>query len=464
MIQPNEISYRDRGARVVKKETGYYRYIFTQYKAEYNHLMHSGLYQELVEKQFLIPHQEVAINSPDSSVYKLLYPTQIHTQSYPFEWSYAQWKKALLCCLKINQIALQYGMILKDASPYNFYQTAGKAILFDTSSFSFFQENDPWIGYKQFCESFFAPLALMHYQDSRWSTFTMAHFRGMPLNMVSKQLPLKSWFNISSLLHIHLHALFSEKRADARKAIKTQKGFTTEKLQLLMQTLFNTIASWKKSGSQTPAWANYYNNDIASEAYLADKEATVGEWLCKLKPASVIDLGANTGKFSLIAAGHAQEVIALEADEACVDVLDQLITEKQISNITTLVGDITTPSPGLGLFNKEIKSLFERVNSQLVLALALTHHLAITHYMSFPQIAELMNQLSSQYLIIEFIPIEDPKVIMLMEHWTGNKNDYQAAPFIESLASFFTIIAEKKLAGSSRSLYLMQKKKDEAHA
>ncbi|MCX6336514.1 MAG: SAM-dependent methyltransferase, partial [Bacteroidetes bacterium] len=121
MTSQNYISYRDSAARVVKKETGYFRYIFQEYKAEYNHLMHSGLYQELVQLGLLIEHKEIELDTNNSIVYKLLYPTQIAFQSYPFEWSYTQWIKAILAYLTINQTALKYGMILKDATPYNFY-------------------------------------------------------------------------------------------------------------------------------------------------------------------------------------------------------------------------------------------------------------------------------------------------------------------------------------------------------
>ena len=153
-IEPNNISYRDKAARVVKKGTGYYRYIFQEYSAEYNHLMDSGLYKELTKKGLLIEHQEIEKDTNDPKVYKLLQPTQIPFQSYPFEWSYTQWRKAILAYLRINHISLKYGMILKDASPYNFCLNGGQAVMFDTSSFMFFKENDKWIAYRNFCEEF----------------------------------------------------------------------------------------------------------------------------------------------------------------------------------------------------------------------------------------------------------------------------------------------------------------------
>jgi hypothetical protein len=141
MIEQNHISYKDSAARVVFKKNVYYRYIFNDYKEEYEHLMKSGLYTELTRKGYLIKHLETEIDSNDAKIYKLLVPYQIPFKSYPFEWSFLQWKRAILSYLEINKIALKHGMILKDATPYNFCHLAGKAVLFDTSSFIFFNKN-----------------------------------------------------------------------------------------------------------------------------------------------------------------------------------------------------------------------------------------------------------------------------------------------------------------------------------
>jgi hypothetical protein len=225
MTRPNNISYRDSVARVVKKKSGYFRYIFQEYKEEYDHLMQSGLYQELVLIGLILEHQEIEIDTSDPKIYKLLYPTQILFQSYPFEWSYSQWRKAILAYLKINFIALKYGMILKDATPYNFYMKNGKVVMFDTSSFMFFKENDNWIAYRQFCEEFLSPIALMHYNGTEWSKLTITELRGMHLNFVSKQLPLKSWFNLTTLLHIHLHSNYSGKMYSTENKQINRKGF-----------------------------------------------------------------------------------------------------------------------------------------------------------------------------------------------------------------------------------------------
>ncbi len=214
---------------MVVKKSGYYRYIFHEYKEEYEHLMQSGLYQELTQKMFLIEHQEIQIDADDPKVYKLLYPSQISFQSYPFEWSYKQWKEAILAYLRISHLALKYGMILKDATPYNFYLIGGKAVMFDTSSFIFLKENDKWVAYRQFCEEFLSPIALMYYNGAEWAKITMANLRGMSLSFVSKQLQIKSWFNLTALLHLHMHSKYSSNNQTKELANSKKKDLRKKK-------------------------------------------------------------------------------------------------------------------------------------------------------------------------------------------------------------------------------------------
>jgi SAM-dependent methyltransferase len=457
IIKPNNISYRDTAARVVKKESGYYRYIFYEYKAEYDHLMQSGLYKELTQKGLLIEHQEIEIDTVDPKVYKLLYPTQIQFQSYPFEWSYTQWRKSILAYLRINHIALKYGMILKDATPYNFYLTGGKDVLFDTSSFIFFKKNDSWIAYRQFCEEFLSPVALMHYNGAEWSKLTMANLRGMPLSFVSKQLPIKSWFNLTTLLHIHLHSKYSGNNESKEIEHKKNNGFTLEKIKSLQKMIFRTVSKWNKSYQYTNHWSTYYENEIESQEYLNDKEATIRKWLEIIKSKSVLDLGANTGKFSFIAAEYSERVISIEGDEKCVDEIEKKISIKN-SNVFTLVGNIAEPSPTIGFLNSGTESIYKRGNSNVVLGLALVHHLHISNLLSFEQISLIFDNFSNKYLITEFIPIIDNKVQKLIKDKIINIKEYDEANFIKGLSNHFFIKESMSLKDSTRKLYLLEKK------
>ena len=460
MIGPHYYSYKDPVSRVVQKDGEYYRYIFQAYKSEYDHLMQSGLYQELIGNSLLIPHKEIEADTNSLEVYKLIKPSQIYFQSYPFEWSYSQWRKAAMSFLKINQIAIKFGMILKDATPYNFYLSAGKAIMFDTSSFIFFKENDNWIAYRQFCEEFLSPLVLMKYNGQNWGRISKTQMNGFPLNFVSKQLPAKSWFSLTCLLHIHIHAKYSNRQEENKAERKVKKGFSTEKILSLFSMIFSTIHSWVKPYQLQNHWSGYYENSIESNNYLVEKEEIVREWLALIKPKSVLDLGANTGKFSFIAAEYSGNVIALESDDRCVDEIEAQIEKSNIGNVNALVRDLAAITPDFGVLNKEYKSLFKRGKSELVLALALIHHLRISINIPLNLIVEIFNELSEKYLIVEFISKEDKMAKILLKDKTASFYDYNLDEFVEAFSTEFKLLQTKQLKGTQRTLFLFEKKID----
>jgi SAM-dependent methyltransferase len=466
MTQANYISYKDSAARVVLQEGVYYRYIFNEYKKEYDALMQSGLYEALIAKGYLISHAELEYDGNDATVYKQLLPEQIHFQSYPFCWSYSQWRKAIIAYLEINKIALSYGMILKDATPFNFFFKEGRAILLDTSSFEFFKEGTPWIAYKQFCSEFFSPIALIHYNGQIWSGMFKANLKGLPLNFVSKQLPLKSWFNLTCLLLIHMHAKYANTEASVQeentRKSKVQEGFTKEKLFSLLDMILSTVKNWKQAYNIDKHWQGYYKNDIESHIYLNQKEEIIKKWLNELKPKTVIDLGANTGRFSFLVAKEVEQVIALESDYNCVDSIESAIDKTALKNITVMQMDLTETTPSFGVLEKEYSSIFERLSNihlspSLVMALAIVHHLHISNFLSFAQIAELLANFNSKYLIVEFVPIEDSKVQLLIKNKQKDFSSYTQENFTTALLEYFKLMEIKKIEGSDRELLLLEK-------
>ena len=152
MLQP--ISYHDRDGFVVERNNELYRYVQFSYADTYNHFINSGLYQRLTEDGLLISHREETMSYEDQQMYfKILVPERIGTLTLPAEWTPSQWKEAVICYLKISMIAIEYNMILKDATPYNFSFYKGNCILFDTLSFEKYIAGQPWIAYRQFCEN-----------------------------------------------------------------------------------------------------------------------------------------------------------------------------------------------------------------------------------------------------------------------------------------------------------------------
>lgn len=200
-------SFRDPGNSIYSVNNVIYRQINESYYPQFQQLVTSGLYQRLVTAGHLVPHEVVSLDyAKDSSAKVVIRPEKIDFISYPYEWCYSQIKEAALLTLEINRIAIGYGMILKDASGFNIQFHKGRAVLIDTGSFEFYAEDQPWLAYNQFCKHFFAPLALMNKTDLSLNRILAVFIDGIPLELASKLLPLKSWFTFPLLVHIHLHA------------------------------------------------------------------------------------------------------------------------------------------------------------------------------------------------------------------------------------------------------------------
>ena len=238
---------------------------------------------------------------------------------------------------------------------------------------------------------------------------------------------------------------------------KPSKGFSTEKVRSMLGMIEGTILRWKSAYQYAHHWSGYYENDIESPAYLVHKEEVIRAWLNEIRPKSVLDLGANTGKFSFIASEYADNVISLEYDDSCVDQIEAHIRKKKIQNVTSLAGDLTETTPDLGALNKEHSSIFKRGASDMVLGLALVHHLSIVKNVSFSQIAEMFSMFSKGHAIIEFIPKGDSKVSILLKDKTHEHKEYQETEFIDALSVYFKIKEVVSLKESLRKLILLEK-------
>src|SRR3989338_7398587 len=180
-------SFRDPSGFVFYVNKDVYRQINSNYKEHYEYLITSGLYESLINSKLLIPHEEIdSQENFEIKPYKNIKPEKIEFISYPYEWSFSQLKDAALLTLQIQKTAIEYGMILKDASAYNIQFLNGKPILIDTLSLEKYDEGIPWIAYRQFCENFLAPLSLTVYKDAGLAKLLQIYIDGIPLELASR--------------------------------------------------------------------------------------------------------------------------------------------------------------------------------------------------------------------------------------------------------------------------------------
>ncbi len=259
------------------------------------------------------------------------------------------------------------------------------------------------------------------------------------------------------MFHIHFHSRYTDDGELAGKK-KPANGFDTEKLSSLLTMIKSTILSWDKPLRFKSHWHGYYENNIESEGYLINKEKIFAGWLSFTSPRTIIDLGANTGKFSLLAANHADHVIALEKDENCVDAIEHEIEKAGMGNLVALTGDLAETTPDMGVLNREYSSIYTRGRSEMVIGLALMHHLCLTMNISINQLAEMFAQFTTKFAMIEFIPKEDEKVVQLLKNRKDIFSDYNEANFIGIFSIYFDLLKVEQLSGSKRKLFLWKKK------
>jgi hypothetical protein len=519
-------SFRDPSGFLFTENGTLFRSVSHLYQKNYDHLIQSGLYNKLVEADLLIPHKEVAgigghdasscppippahVRRGNLSPYKILQPEIVPFISYPYEWCFSQLQDAALALIRIQKQALDCNMSLKDASAYNIQFFKGNPLLIDTLSFEIYKENQPWVAYRQFCQHFLAPLALMASRDIRLGQLMRIYIDGLPLDLASKLLPMSTWLKPALMTHIHLHAK-AQKRfggdygdmtrirqnpgscphnlASASSVIPAQAGIqekschceahvrrgnlihVTRKvskyaLTALIGNLESAITNmlWRPTATE---WSNYYEDTNYTPAAMTHKKKLVEAYINESNPRTVWDLGANTGVFSRLAAEKGIQTTSFDIDTGAV--------EKHYSSLVIASGakqsqngavahcpplplclDLTNPSPSIGWANAERLSLIERGPADTVLALALIHHLAISNNVPLNHIAAFISKIC-RYLIIEFVPKNDSQVQRLLRTREDIFPDYNQDHFEASFGDHFSILQHEKIADSERTLHLMR--------
>jgi len=449
---PQPSSYRDPAGFLFHRDGILYRQVNRSFQADYDELISSGLYDHLVEQHLLIGHEEISENLTGSADwYRTLRPDHIPFISYPYEWCFDMLKDAALVTLQAASDALDKGMMLKDATAYNLQWHRGHLLFLDTLSFERYDEHQPWIAYRQFCEQLLAPLALMHYLQWPLSSLFLAYPEGLPLPLVKKMLPLRSRFNLHVYLHLHLHGGLAAREAKTEAA---PSPFSSKKMRDLLRSLRTAVSSFELN-RRSGVWSGYYEEAAQRDDYLEQKLALVDRWSAGLNAAAATDLGANEGRFSELLAAQGKFVVSADFDHYSVNRLYGKIKKEGTNNIHPIVLDLAHPSPALGANLEERASFIERTPKGLVLALALVHHLAIGNNLPFDRIVQLFRALGPA-LIVEFIPKSDEKIVAMLKHKKDIYNNYTQDNFLEAFGRSYRIMAQEPVGASGRTLYLME--------
>jgi hypothetical protein len=450
-------SFRDPSGFLFSRAGILFRQVNRAYADDYARLMESGLYEKLVKAGLLIPHIEADIQPADPALaFKIIQPERVPFISYPYEWMFGQLKDAALATLSVQKRALKLGMSLKDASAYNIQFVRGKATLIDTLSFEAYREGRPWDAYRQFCQHFLAPLALMAHVDVRLGQLLRVYIDGIPLDLASRLLPASTRLNFGLLTHIHIHASAQTRYADADVTAVSPKGGMGKNAFIgLIESLEGAVKklTWKPAGTE---WGNYYDITNYTDAAFAHKKEVISGWLEKTNPSTVWDLGANNGEFSRLASARGIPTVAWDIDPSAVEQNYQRSKSDKEQNLLPLVLDLTNPSPALGWANEERDSLLQRGPADMAFALALIHHLAISNNVPLPRVADFFAE-ACQRLVVEWVPKSDSQVRKLLRTRRDIFDGYTREGFESAFGARFKVVEAVDVRESERRLYWMER-------
>jgi hypothetical protein len=450
-------SFRDPSGFVFEEDGVLYRQVNRACAADYDRMMASGFHRAAVDEGLLVSHDEVSLPDPAAECHRVLRPRRVPFVSHPYEWSFGQLRDAALLTLSLQRRALDFGLSLKDASAYNVQFEGSRPVFIDSLSFESYREGAPWIAYQQLCAHFLAPLALVAYRDVRLLGLLRTHLDGVPLDLASRLLPRRTWLAPRLLAHVHLHARSLRRWADTGPAARPAPATRVSRTALLglIDHLEGAVRGLAWRPGRT-VWGDYYADTNYSAAAAAHKAAVVDHVVAAARPRLVWDLGANVGRYARIAADRGIPTVAFDGDALAVERNYAEARARDDRWLLPLAMDLTNPSPDLGWDHGERRSLAARGPADVVLALALVHHLAIGNNVPLDAVVAALHRVA-RTLVVEWVPAGDSQVVRLLARRPDTFPDYTDAAFDAAVRRCFRVVRREPVRDSTRVLYVLER-------
>jgi len=454
-------SFRDRTARVFYHDGHIFRGLSATALKEWQALSATGLYLRFAENGAIVTTRQREIGSLpfrlDEPWAAVLEHERLPFVSYPYEWSFEMLRDAALLQLDLVLAGLDEGIGLKDASAYNVQWKGATPVFVDIGSFYKRAEGEPWVGYRQFCQMFLYPLLLQAYRDVPFQAWMRGNIDGMDAEVCLNLLSARDYFRGGVLAHVYLQAkaqkAYNSTTRDVRAELN-KAGFDTRIIKTNAEGLRKLVASleWKPKQS---TWSDYLKCGHYEAADAEQKRQFVRDVVATRPWNMTWDIGCNVGVFSRIAAERSASVVAMDADHLAVDKLYRALKAEHVPNILPLVVNVTDPSPNLGWRNLERKRINERGRPDLVLALALIHHVVIGGNIPLAEFVQWLRDLGGE-LVIEFVTRQDPMVATLLRNKDDHYSDYTEESFERELSARFKIARRQPLGSGTRIMYHAQ--------
>ena len=458
-IRPDPGSFRDPSGGVFEFDGDVYRFLKGPTGATLLDLGRTEFFQELVSDGSVTGFTPVD-RSQHAAVYEGLEEGDLVVQhprlpliSYFFEWPFEMLKAAAECQMKVTRDAFANGYQVKDATAFNLQFVGTKPTFIDVASIEPYQAGSAWTAYAQFCQMFLNPLLFQALTGVAYQPWLRGLPEGLPVKDLRRVLPFRSKLRPGVFQNVVLQDWLNARLAGNQKAVKSivSRPIPASSVAGTMKGMAAQVSRLKRRRAMS-TWSNY---EATKSHYSAEadqfKEEFVRSWVGSAKPEMVVDLGCNTGQFSVIAAENADYVVGVDGDEASVGALYERVKESH-TNVLPLVIDLLSPSPSLGWAGSERPSFFERCRPDMFLCLALVHHLAIGGNVPLAMVVRWLASVAPRG-VVEFVPKDDAMVQRLLVTRPDVFPSYTQDEFEARLEEHFTVRERASLPGSSRVLY-----------
>ncbi len=457
-LEAEASSFRDTYGRVYYHNNKIIRTINKVAEKEYEFIRDNQILSKSIQNKYLIETIELDKSKFENEFFDVSYFLEsklIPYISYPYEWSFEQLKAAALHHLKFQLFLFDHNAVLRDATAYNIQFDGSEPIFIDVLSIKEYKEGEYWLAYRQFCENFLNPLLLRVIKGIPHNNWFRGALEGIETIELNKLLGLRDKISWNVFVHVVLQAKLIQKAINnpktASKKVKHLKKFSKNSYKAILLQLFNWIKNFNLKKNKS-IWENYSETNTYKTEEFENKKKIVNQFVDKFKPDVLIDLGCNTGDFSIESLKNgANYVIGYDFDQNVIDEAFKLSKLKKL-NFLPLVFDASNPSPNQGWMQKERKGYFERNKAKALIALAFEHHLAIAKNIPLEEIIEWITKLAPIGLI-EFVPKTDETIKIMLENREDIFDQYNQLNFEKILSTKSKIIKKSIVSGSGRIIY-----------
>ncbi len=447
-------SFRDPANRVYRAGNRILRGLNSQAAENFLRLQNAAFFRRNLEAGKIIPTSEVSAEADEAARVILaegwsavLEHSPLPFVSYPYEWTFAMLQDAALLQLQLQREAAADGWSSRDATPCNIQWRGAAPVFIDAPSFAP-EDGGHWHGYRQFAAMFLCPLLIGAHLQIDFRPLLRARLDGIPADEAAKFFRGFSLFKRGVLQHIVFPATVS-RAAEKRRPPASAAAKQSPSLRAgLLHNLTATVSALRMPEQKTQ-WTNY-KHSYSEEDFRAKKDF-INRVAIARKPDMVWDLGANTGEFAKICAPHAKTVIAADSDSGAVERL-YLSEKNKPRNILPLVINLADLSPGQGWRGRERGAFETRGKPDLILLLALLHHLRFGANIPAAMLLDWLRERKCD-AVVEFVDRGDEMAQRLLAGRKERFEDYTRANFEAEAARRFAVREILPLKNGMRRLY-----------